>query len=235
MPNSEPCLRAFAGREEMVTRLADRIAGIVAQAVAARGRALLVLSGGTTPATLYEKLSGIDLPWDRVELTLSDERWVEPSDPASNEGMVGRTLLKGRAAGARLVGLKSAGATPDEGLAATGARLAGLHWPADLVLLGMGEDAHTASLFPGGEGLAQALSPAEGVRVAGIVPAAGGPARISLTRPALLEAREIALLITGDGKRRVYERALEPGPVETMPVRAVLHQIRVPVSVWWAP
>lgn len=235
MPSSEPLFRSHASRDALTDALADRIVGVVAAAVAARGRAFLILSGGTTPADLYARLSAIDLPWDRVDLSLSDERWVDPTDPASNEAMVRRTLLQGRAAAARLTGLKSPGATPADGAAATQARLAALPWPADLLLLGMGEDAHTASLFPGGAGLEAALSPADGTRVAGVQPAGGGPARITLTRPALLEAREIALLFTGTAKRRVYERALEPGPIEEAPVRAVLHQFRVPVSVWWAP
>jgi len=235
MPSSEPSFREHANRTALVAALADRIAGIVDAAVAARGRALLVLSGGTTPADLYTRLSVLDLPWDKVFLTLSDERWVDADDAASNEAMVRRTLVQGKAAAARLVGLKSPGAAPADGLAETDARLAGLPWPADLILLGMGEDAHTASLFPGGEGLGPALYPAGGERVAGTMPVAGPPARITLTRPALLDTREIALLITGEGKRRVYTRALDPGPVEDQPVRAVLHQFRVPVSVWWAP
>lgn len=234
MPNSNE-MKAHAGRPALVAALADHIAGVIRQAVSARGAATLVLSGGTTPADLFAVLDGMDLPWDKVSLTLSDERWVDLDDPASNEAMVRRTLATALARGARLVGLKSPGAVVADGLEATHERVATLNCPFDLVLLGMGEDGHTASFFPGGEGLEQALSGAGGLAVAGVVPAIPGPARITLTRPALLDSRAIILLITGETKRRVLDQALEPGPVEALPVRSVLHQDLVPVSIWWAP
>lgn len=234
MPNSND-MKAHAARPALVSALADHIAGVIHQAVASRGAATLVLSGGTTPADLFAVLDGMDLPWDKVSLTLSDERWVDLDDPASNEAMVRRTLATALAKGARLVGLKSPGAAAADGLEATHGRVATLDRPFDLVLLGMGEDGHTASFFPGGEGLEQALSGNGGLAVAGVVPAIPGPARITLTRPVLLDSRVIILLITGETKRRVLDQALVPGPVEVLPVRSVLHQDLVPVSIWWAP
>ncbi|WP_404326271.1 6-phosphogluconolactonase [Aerophototrophica crusticola] len=184
---------------------------------------------------LFARLATLPgLPWDRTVLTLADERWVEPDDPASNEGLVRRTLAPALAQGARFVGLKSRGAVPVDGLAETELRLASVPRPFDLVLLGMGDDGHTASLFPGGEGLADALA-GQGRLAASVVPAIPGPPRVTLTLPALLQAREIALLITGPSKRAVYDAALRPGPVEEFPVRGVLHQAAAPVTTWWAP
>lgn len=233
--SSEPTFRACPDRESLADALASHVAGVVHGAVAARGTCTLVLSGGTTPAALFARLAALDgLPWARTVLTLSDERWVEPDDPASNEGMVRRTLAPALAKGARFIGLKGPGTAPADGLAETERHLAGVPRPFDLVLLGMGEDGHTASLFPGGEGLAAALA-GHGRLAAGVIPAIPGPPRVTLTLPTLLQAREIALLITGPAKRAVYDAALRPGPVEEFPVRGVLHQAAAPVTTWWAP
>ncbi len=230
-----PTINSHADKASLVTALADHIAGLIRDAVASHGRASLVLSGGTTPADLFARLDTYDLPWDKVYLTLSDERWVDLDDPASNEAMVRRTLSAAVAKGATVVGLKSVGATPADGLARTSSRLATMPRPYDLVLLGMGEDSHTASFFPGATGLAEALSGALGLAVAAVTPAGGVPARITLTLPELLRSRAVALLITGDKKKAVLDDALKPGPVEAAPVRSVLHQTQVPVSIWWAP
>lgn len=234
MPNSNE-FKGYGDRPALVAALGSHVADIIKDAVAARGVASLVLSGGTTPADLFARLDGMDLPWDKVFLTLSDERWVDLDDPASNEAMVRRTLANAVAKGATVVGLKSNGATPADGLARTSSRLATMPRPYDLVLLGMGEDSHTASFFPGADGLAEALSGVFGLAVAGVTPAGAGPARITLTGPELLRSREIALLITGSAKRAVLEKALLTGPVEAAPVRSVLHQDKVPLDIWWAP
>lgn len=234
-----PTINEHADKADLVAALTDHVAGVIRDAVAAHGRASLVLSGGTTPADLFARLDTLDLPWDKVFLTLSDERWVDLDDPASNEAMVRRTLSGAVARGATVVGLKSVGATPADGLARTSSRLATMPRPYDLVLLGMGEDAHTASFFPGAAGLDEALSGVLGLAVAAVTPAgtpAGAvPARITLTLPELLRSRGLALLITGAKKKSVLDAALLPGPVEAAPVRAVLHQDTVPVSIWWAP
>ncbi|MFV3128201.1 6-phosphogluconolactonase [Niveispirillum sp. KHB5.9] len=230
-----PIIKDHADKSALVTAFADHIAGLIRDAVASHGSASLVLSGGTTPADLFARLDMIDLPWDKVYLTLSDERWVDLDDPASNEAMVRRTLSGAVAKGATVVGLKSVGGTPADGLARTSSRLATMPRPYDLVLLGMGEDSHTASFFPGAMGLSEALSGALGLAVAAVTPAGGVPARITLTLPELLRSRAIALLITGEKKKSVLDAALQPGPVEAAPVRAVLHQDKVPVSIWWAP
>jgi len=125
------------------------MAACLAEAVAKRGRATLAVSGGRTPEHIFPILAQNDLPWDRITLTLADERWVDAGHVDSNEGLVRRLLMRGPASRASFTGLKSAHASPLDGHAQIEASLANLLWPLDGVFLGMGEDGHIASLFPG--------------------------------------------------------------------------------------
>ncbi len=223
--------------------MAEAVAGIIAEAVRQghrrRGAAGLVLSGGGTPVPVYERLAGMDLPWEAVSVTLADERWVDADHRASNEALVRRTLLRGPAAAARLIGLRTDAKTAAEGEDAVNRCLADFPWPADIVVLGMGADGHTASLFPRAAALARALAPAAGERAVALVPdplPPGAPfARMTLTLPALLDAERILLLLAGGEKRATYEAALAGDDIRSMPVRAVLRQTAVPVTVHWAP
>lgn len=223
---NEPAIRSFPDRATMAGTLADELAGEIVRAVATRGRAGLVVSGGTTPEPLFRALAVRDLPWGSVVVTLADERLVPSDHPASNEALVRRTLLSGPASAARFIAL-------DDGM------LAGFPWPADLVLLGMGEDGHTASLFPGAEGLTAALDPANPARVVPVVPrplpsAAPFPRR-SLTLAALLDSRRILLLLAGADKLDTLAAARAPGEVAAMPIRAILRQTRVKLDICHAP
>jgi 6-phosphogluconolactonase len=215
--------------------LAKQIAGSLKAAIAARGLASLVVSGGKSPIKMFELLRAEELDWARVCIALADERWVDPADPASNEKLVRDVLLKGSAAAARFLGLKNGAPTPDMGAVAAWETFARVPRPFDTVVLGMGDDGHTASLFPRSPNLPRALNPAA---VAGCVgmwaPEAPQP-RLSLNLSALLDSRRIVLLITGEAKWHTYMAASAEGPVEDMPVRAVLRQTRTPVEVIWSP
>ena len=227
--------RSFTDMAALQSAAVEAISAAILAGVAARGTASLALSGGTTPVPIYEALSHLDLPWSQVQLTLTDERWVPVDDPASNEAMVRRTLLQGPAAAARFTGLKCNTETPEAAEVQMDGALRTLAQPFDLVLLGMGDDAHTASLFPGGIGLEAAMDMFGPLKVRAVRPALEGPARLSLSLPALLQSRQIILLLKGASKWAVYRHALNHGPVLEAPIRGILHQNQVPVAVYWAP
>ena len=235
MANSELPAAKFADGESLSRALSALIAAGLKDAIAARGLASLVVSGGKSPTRLFELLRAEDLDWSRVCVALADERWVDPSDPGSNEKLVRDVLLQGSAAAARFLGLKNGAPTPDLGAVSAWETFARVPRPFDTVVLGMGDDGHTASLFPRSPNLSMALNPAA---VAGCVgmwsPAAPHP-RLSLNLSALLDSRRIILLLTGAEKWRTYAAASGEGPVQDMPVRAVLRQRRTPVDVLWSP
>ena len=203
------------------------------------GRAVIAVSGGSTPKPLYTYLAQQDLDWSRVTIVLVDERWVEPGQAGSNESFVRSTLLDGAAVGARFVGLKTEGETPLEGLDEARIRLEDVKLPFDLVLLGLGGDGHTASWFPRADGLADALS-MFGDRVAAVrahqTDVTGvHTQRMTLTRGAFVNARAIWLMMAGDGKKTAWEQALSDGPVADMPVRALLRDPAFSLQAHWAP
>ena len=236
--NRPPREHRFGTRAALTEALAADIAATLKEAVATRGRASFVGSGGTTPGPLYDRLAEADGPWDRVSVTLADERWVPPDDERSNERLLRERFLHGRAAAASFTPLKTSAPRPEDAEAEVGAALAALPRPFDLMLLGLGENGHTASLFPDGVGLAGALDIADPALVRAVRPVPPDdpdPPRLSMTARALLDSRTILLFFTGEAKWAVYRRALGPGPVEALPVRAVLHQDKTPVQVWWAP
>jgi 6-phosphogluconolactonase len=235
MMSSELPARRYADMETLARELAAGVAGSLTAAIGARGLASLVVSGGRSPVRLFEILRTQPLEWDRVCVALADERWVAPDDPASNERLVRDVLLKDHAASARFLGLKNGAPTPDLGAVSAWETFARVPRPFDAVILGMGDDGHTASLFPGSPNLPRALNPAA---VAGCVgmwaPVAPQP-RLSLNLTALLDSRRIVVLITGESKWRTFAAACAAGPVEDMPIRALLRQSRTPVDVLWSP
>jgi 6-phosphogluconolactonase len=222
--------------ESLAERLADDIARRLAQGVAERGRASLVVPGGSTPGALFDALSGRDLPWAQVEVTLNDERWVAPDQDGSNERLVRERLLVRRAAAARFVGLRTLHDTAALGVAEASERVAALARPFDVMLLGMGADGHTASLFPRSPALAASLDadPAE-VQAVSAPGARGAAERITLALPALLDSRFIALLVTGQEKLATLARAQAGSDPLELPIRAVLQGASPPVHVYWSP
>jgi len=226
----------FADAEAQAVTLAKRLAERLRTGLGARGHALLAVSGGSTPKALFAHLAREALDWAHVRITLVDERWVPADDPRSNARLVQSTLLQHAARAASFVPLYTGAATPEAGLAEATARINALPLPFDAVVLGMGDDGHTASFFPGGDHLDLALNLHHRAAVVSMrAPAAREP-RITLTLATLLETHALYLLVSGARKREVLADAqLGLGAAQHYPVRAVLTQKRVPVAVYWCP
>jgi 6-phosphogluconolactonase len=217
--------------------LAAHIANALRTATAERGQASLAVSGGKSPIALFEALRTQPLDWQKVTVILVDERVVPHDHADSNTALVRQHLLQDGAAAAHFVPFFD---EPPPALSAVvldalalqaNQRLADLPWPLDVAVLGMGEDAHTASLFPGAPGYARAIATEQ--RLAWVVPDTAPHARLSFTLSALLAARELVLCIAGASKLAVYRRAAEQAH-ETLPISLVLNQSQTPVSVWIA-
>ena len=175
------------------------------------------------------------MPWKNVYITLADERWVDPSHAASNEKLVRKHLMQQAASTANFVPLKTAGAAPEEGREACEAALSQMPRPFDVVVLGMGSDGHTASLFPDAPELPRALDLESRRTCLAMHPASAAHPRMTLTLAALVDSRRTVIHITGDEKWDVYRRALAPGPVTELPIRAILEQGPEPIDVYWSP
>ena len=224
--------KRFATPAALAEALAAHLAGRLRHDIASRGRASLILSGGRSPAPMFEALAEADLKWGKVDVTLADERLVPAEHPASNAGLVGRHLLKGNAEPANFVPLWKGTGDPAKGAQEA---LAHLARPFTAVVLGLGEDGHFASLFPDLPDLADALDPGHSAVAVEVPEIQGREPRVSLTLPTLTDASEIILAFSGAAKRAVFERAGADGPVEELPVRAILRQGRAPVDVYWSP
>lgn len=216
-------IETYPSADALADAAADAIEAQLAQGLAARGRASLVATGGRSPGPVYDRLSNADIDWVHVAVTLSDERQVDAASPNSNARPLRERLLRGRAAGAQFLPLTDYA----EGV------LRKL-MPFDAVMLGVGEDGHIASLIPGSPVMVHGMDP-DGPTLIGESPQGfGSPpvARITLTLAALLQSRAIFLLIAGEAKRQVIADA-EAGA--DLPVRAILHQDRAPVRIFWTP
>lgn len=225
----------FPDPETLAEALASTSAALLTERIVQRGRVSLALSGGRTPRRFLEALSRQTLPWAGLVVTLVDERWVEEGSERSNARLLREHLLKDQAAVAEFLPLTSDDATPEEGREAVEAAVARLPLPLGLAVLGLGEDGHTASYFSGGDRLAEALEPPDGRLVETQRATAAGEPRITLTLPVLLAAEHLILHIEGEAKRRVLEEALRPGPVEELPIRAVLQAPGGRLQVFWCP
>lgn len=225
----------FDNTVALVKELTARIRDVLSESLHKQDRASLAVSGGTTPVPLFEALSHIELEWSRVVVTLVDERWVETTASESNEHLVRTYLLKNKAAKAEFIGLKTAAATAEAGEKACSQRLREVPMPFDALILGMGSDGHTASLFPEARQFSAAVDANSGRICMGIKPLSAPHERMTLTLPAILNSSRIFIHIRGEEKRSAYAKTVSNGPPDEMPIRFILGQTSVPVSVYWAP
>ena len=203
----------------MYLSLADKIASELGEFLRRDGRASFCVPGGTTPGPVFDTLSGVDLDWANVAVFLNDERWVDETSPRSNTRLLRARLLRGHAAAAQFIPLYTPADRPEDVLDTLTDGLIP-HLPISVLLLGMGADMHTASLFPGADHLAQALASDAPPLMALRADAATEP-RITLTAPTLKAAYRTHIVIRGAEKRAALERARTLPPGEA-PVRAVL-------------
>lgn len=235
MPVTE---RFFDNREAMIDAVYEQSIGALKAALDERGEATFMVSGGSSPAPVYRRLSAADLDWSNVYVGLVDERWVDFDHDKSNEAFVVNTLMQNQASKAHLVGMKNEAATAAEGLADCENAYQQLASPFDVTVLGMGPDGHTASLFPHARGLEEALTTeallsaidAKQSEVTGEF-----TERMTLSLAGIVNCRHLLLLISGEEKLATYREALAGDDVAAMPVRAVLQQKDITVTVYWAP
>jgi 6-phosphogluconolactonase len=218
----------YPDAEMMMMDLANTIAGDLNAALHHENRACLAVPGGTTPGPIFDTLCAADLPWDRVDVMLSDERWVPTDSPRSNTKLIGERLLTNRAAAARHLPLYADYPTPEEGLAGLEAMIAP-ELPIAVLLLGMGADMHTASIFPGADRLGDALAPDAPILMPMRAPGAPEP-RVTLTARVRDGALRKHIVITGAEKRAAFEAAVHLTAQEA-PIKSVL----TGADVHWAP
>lgn len=213
--------------------LADRVAEQLRAALASAARASLAVSGGSTPTPFFEALRTRELPWQRVDITLADERWVSETEADSNAGLIRASLMQDCAAAANFVPLWYEAPSIIAGQALSEAALSTMQWPLDVLVLGMGNDGHTASLFPDAPELPMALAPDTVDRTMVLRPPSQARERLSLTYRTLRAARFTALHLKGADKLLTLEKALSDlADVQAMPIRGFL---RSGLEVVWSP
>jgi len=196
---------------DLVVNAAFAIEAALKQALEARGEASLMVSGGSSPKPLYERLSKADLDWSKITISLVDERWVDPGQPGSNEDFIRENLIQNKV---------------EAGLVSAESRFKTIKRPFDVCVMGMGSDAHTASWFPNSKGLEEALSLKNpdilcAVDATGAPVAGDHPSRITLTLRAVLDAHLVTLFIPGEAKRTVFD-GVRDKPLFDAPVQALL-------------
>lgn len=221
----------FATRAALDEALAAHIAQRLGADIEERGAASLAVSGGSTPKGLFAVLSRLALPWQKVWITLVDERWVGPDSIDSNERLVRENLLQNAAAVANFIGLKGSTSEAAAGLPEITKRMAAMPLPFSCVVLGMGDDGHTASWFPQASNLDELIDPDGEALLGTCDPVTAPHQRITFTLPAVLQSGDIVLHITGAKKREVLAQA----PDKQYPIAAITEQNSNPASIWWAP
>jgi 6-phosphogluconolactonase len=222
----------FDSADEFIDGVVGDVSFIIESALDARGQALVAFPGGSTPGPILQKLAAQPLRWKNVTIIPTDDRLVAVDNPLSNVAMLAKIFLP---KGARVLPLTSDAADHHLAGNAANARLMDLHWPPDLVWLGMGGDGHTASIFAGPD-LDAALNAPKDRRAVGVAPDPLPPEapvnRVTLTASAIVAARTTMIVISGQEKRDLLEQAAEDGSKSAYPVGQILDKITVPVDIY---
>ena len=225
-------LNQFTDTGALNAEFANRLVAILQQAIAERGAAYLVVSGGKTPQALFTALSQVDLAWDKVTVLLADDRWLDDRQNDSNERLVKAVLLQNNAKAAKFISLYADTASAFDGVAQVLPRIAGLP-TFDAVILGMGEDGHTASLFPCSKEISQGLA-SDAPDLLAVNPTTAPYQRISFSKQRLLNSRALFLHLVGASKLTVLEHAQASQDELAMPIRAFIHHTVPELAVMFA-
>jgi 6-phosphogluconolactonase len=219
--------------DELAEAVAGDVGFIIESALDARGQALIALPGGKTPLPIYEKLAAAPIKWKHVTIIPTDDRLVAVDNPLSNVAMLAKAFMP---KGARVLPIATENKDHKAAGNAADARLQDLHWPPDLVWLGVGADGHTASIFAGPD-MDDALNAPKARRAVGVLPDPLPPeapvARVTLTRHSILSARTLLMVLTGADKRALVEQAIKDGPLSPLPVGRVLADAEQAFDIHW--
>jgi len=228
--------KIYSQAADMVSAVTDVISQNLKQAIRSKGKAQMLLSGGSSPRPVYEALSNSNLAWDKVSIGLVDDRWVKPGQHGSNETFILQTLMQNKAETSTFLGLKSEQLTASQGVTHVNKIYQSNFDDIDICIMGMGTDGHTASWFPYSQGLKEALDIDNKSMVCSIdakgCPVAGDMTeRITVSLPVIMSARHVFLLISGQEKRDVFENAANKN-VFAAPVNA-LFAAGARLTVFW--
>lgn len=241
-------MHLFSSSAELVAELGTAIVDQLQDAIAKKGSASMAVSGGNSPKPLFAYLAQQSLRWEKVTITLVDERWVDENSDSSNAKLVKASLLQNKATNATFIPLYNGQKNPFVAEANVELTLQKLALPFDAVLLGMGDDGHTASFFPDAEQLQQALAPSENQLCCAIEPPVAPHQRMTLTLPTLLQSKKLFLLVTGAKKLEVLQAASEAltdtdilnqdlkhlnPAINQLPVRSVIHQDQCELEIYY--
>ncbi|ELQ10581.1 6-phosphogluconolactonase [Pseudomonas syringae BRIP39023] len=221
----------FDTAQQLADALAETVAERLNQAISENGLATLVVSGGRSPVAFFQRLAAQPLEWSKVVISLADERFVPTEHADSNAGLLHRHLLQGPVAKAKFLDLYSVASSVEEAAQAADQALAELP-PIDVLILGMGDDGHTASLFPNSPNLSEALDLQGERRCLPMLAPSVPHQRLTLTRRLLASARSPILSVSGQAKLDTLRTALAGDDLAEMPVRAFLNPS---LEIYWCP
>ena len=226
-------MNKFSSRDELNSEFAATIANLLSDAISAKGEASIAVSGGSTPLGLFQQLSKADVEWSKVTITLADERWVDNTHSDSNEKLVRDNLMVNAASEARFFSLKTAHDNAFDAESSLENADDQPSMPFDVLILGMGGDSHTASLFPCCAQITDGLDLSSSRRFIATEPTTAPHQRMSYTLSALVSAKALFLHLTGDNKLEVLEESLNASDPAEKPIKAVVDN--ADVTLMWAP
>jgi 6-phosphogluconolactonase len=222
----------FLEQKELIDTLSSKIIDNLQEAILKKGSASLLVSGGSTPKPLFEKLSSFNIPWEKIKVALCDERWIDKNHKDSNEKLVRDSLLVNFAKKATFISMYQEYIDIEYAQDVCSNIYEKELFPFDVLILGMGNDGHTASLFPNNIKLKEALETTKGFCIC-MKPDTAPYERMSLTKTAILSATNIYLHFEGVEKQDVYKKVLEGASSNDMPVSAILNQDKKKIEVYY--